>query len=49
MSGDQALAADLVLKVRAPSEAEVQKTKEGSGLISFLWPSQNENLLKKLN
>ena len=40
--------ADIVLKVRAPEEAEVAQLREGACLISFLFPAQNEALLAKL-
>src|SRR5689334_15969420 len=33
--------AELVLKVRAPSPEEVDQLKEGTSLISFIWPAQN--------
>lgn len=44
---------DIVLKVRAPGEHpslgdEVQLLKEGSALASFVWPAQNEALMKRL-
>ncbi len=39
---------DIILKVRAPSDAEIDKFHEGQTLISFIWPAQNEDLLKKL-
>lgn len=38
---------DIVLKLRPPSEAEV-KSLENRTLISFLWPKQNEGLVKQL-
>ena len=41
-------AADLIFKVRAPSLAEVALMKEGSTLISFIWPAQNPELLQAL-
>jgi NAD(P) transhydrogenase subunit alpha len=40
--------ADLVLKVRAPSDEEIAGMKEGQHLISFIWPAQNPELLEKL-
>ena len=40
--------AELVLKVRAPDDAEVAKLKEGQFLASFLWPAQNPALVDKL-
>ena len=39
---------DIVFKVRAPSEDEVKLLKEGTTLISFIWPAQNEDLMKAL-
>jgi len=45
-------AADIVVKVRAPSiEAdndEIELLREGSTLISFIWPAQNPQLLARL-
>ncbi len=39
--------ADIVAKVRPPTEAEVDKLREGQTLISFFYPAQNEDLLKR--
>jgi len=43
---------DIILKVRAPVEGgsndELGRLREGQVLISFLWPGQNPELLKKL-
>ena len=41
--------ADIVVKVREPSDAEVAAAPDGKGLISFVWPAQNEELLAALN
>ena len=41
--------ADIVAKVREPSTDEVAAAPEGKGLISFIWPAQNEELLAALN
>ena len=41
--------ADCVLKVNGPTDDEVELLKEGTMLISFLWPAQNPELLKKLS
>ena len=41
-------AVDIVVKVRAPEEVEVKRFRKGQILISFIWPAQNEDLLKKL-
>src|SRR3954468_3637712 len=34
-------ASDIVFKVRGPSAEEVRLMREGSTLISFIWPAQN--------
>jgi len=45
--------ADLIIKVRPPEfneelgRHEIELMAEGSRLISFIWPAQNEDLLKK--
>lgn len=39
---------DIVFKVRAPSDAEVGLLREGSTLISFIWPAQNPELMQQL-
>ncbi len=41
-------AADIVLKVRPPSLAEVALMKEGATLIGFVWPAQNPELMQAL-
>ncbi|MGC9419362.1 MAG: Re/Si-specific NAD(P)(+) transhydrogenase subunit alpha, partial [Rhodovulum sp.] len=40
-------AADILVKVREPSEAETDHLRRGQTLISFFWPAQNEALLEK--
>jgi NAD(P) transhydrogenase len=40
--------ADIVLKVRPPTLAEIEMLKEGSTLISFLYPAQNKDIVQKL-
>lgn len=40
---------DWVMKVREPSPTEVELLSPGKGLISFLWPAQNADLLERLN
>ncbi len=42
-------AADIVAKVRPPSDAETKKLRKGQTLISFFYPAQNEALLEKVN
>ncbi|MCX7644301.1 MAG: Re/Si-specific NAD(P)(+) transhydrogenase subunit alpha [Rhodobacteraceae bacterium] len=39
-------AADVIVKVRPPTEAETKRLAPGKTLISFFWPAQNEKLLK---
>ena len=39
---------DLILKVRAPDDAESSKLRADQTLISFLWPAQNPELLQVL-
>ena len=41
-------AADIVFKVRAPSMAEVARMREGTMLVSFVWPAQNPDLMQAL-
>ena len=40
-------AADVVAKVRPPTEAELKKSREGQLLISFFYPAQNEKLMQQ--
>ncbi|CAM3468686.1 Re/Si-specific NAD(P)(+) transhydrogenase subunit alpha [Parendozoicomonas haliclonae] len=40
--------ANVLLKVNGPLPEEVELLKEGTMLISFLWPAQHPDLLKKL-
>ena len=39
---------DIVFKVRAPSIEEVAAIKEGTTLVSFIWPAQNPDLIQAL-
>lgn len=39
---------DIVLKVLAPTDAEIDMMHEGLVTLSYLWPAQNPELLKKL-
>ncbi len=39
-------AADVVAKVRPPSDAEIKRLREGQTLISFFYPGQNEALME---
>ncbi|HYD81909.1 MAG TPA: Re/Si-specific NAD(P)(+) transhydrogenase subunit alpha [Paucimonas sp.] len=40
--------ADIVFKVRAPNAEEVALMREGTTLVSFLWPAQNPELMQQL-
>ncbi len=40
--------ADIVFKVRGPSAEEVGLVREGTTLISFIWPAQNPELMQQL-
>ncbi|WP_151636778.1 Re/Si-specific NAD(P)(+) transhydrogenase subunit alpha [Noviherbaspirillum aerium] len=39
---------DIVFKVRGPSPEEVGLIREGSTLVSFIWPAQNPELMQQL-
>jgi len=39
---------DIILKVLAPSETEIDWMHKGQVLLSYLWPAQNPDLLDKL-
>ena len=41
--------ADLIFKVNAPTDAEIAQVKDGATLVSFIWPAQNPELVKKLS
>jgi len=41
--------ADILIKVLAPTEQEINLIKSGTTLISFIWPAQNPDLLKTLS
>jgi NAD(P) transhydrogenase subunit alpha len=40
--------ADIILKVRAPDNNEIELLHEGQTLISFIWPAQNKELMDRL-
>nr|WP_297458175.1 Re/Si-specific NAD(P)(+) transhydrogenase subunit alpha [uncultured Halomonas sp.] len=39
--------ADIVIKVREPSEEEADRLRQDQTLISFFWPAQNEAMLER--
>jgi len=41
-------AADIVFKVRPPSDEELSRLREGTTLVGFVWPAQNRELLERL-
>jgi NAD(P) transhydrogenase subunit alpha len=45
-AGDLVDAVDVVVKVRQPTEAELDRMRKGQTLISFFYPGQSESLLK---
>ncbi|MES1922675.1 hypothetical protein MHBO_004198, partial [Bonamia ostreae] len=47
-SQQKALSADVVLKVRAPSNEEISHLKDESTLFSFVFPAKNKQLVQKL-
>ena len=42
-------AADVVVKVRPPMDAEIKRLREGQTLISFFYPGQNKDLMEAAN
>ncbi|CAG9860426.1 unnamed protein product [Phyllotreta striolata] len=48
VDAQNAFAADIVLKVRQPLDQEVEKFRENSTLISFLFPGMNGKLVDRL-
>ncbi|MGR5500010.1 Re/Si-specific NAD(P)(+) transhydrogenase subunit alpha [Vibrio sp. DNB22_10_4] len=49
ISSQEVWQSDLVLKVNAPNDEEIESLKEGASLISFVWPAQNPELMEKLS
>jgi len=41
--------ADIVLKVQAPTDNEIDLMHKGQVILSYLWPAQNPDLLEKLS
>ena len=39
---------DIIFKVRGPSAEEIALMREGTTLISFIWPAQNPELMQKM-
>ncbi|MDW6004470.1 Re/Si-specific NAD(P)(+) transhydrogenase subunit alpha [Vibrio mangrovi] len=49
VSNEEVWNADIILKVNAPTSEEIELIKEGTTLISFIWPAQNPELLETLS
>ena len=47
-SREQTWKSDLLLKVRPPSLEEAARLQDEAGLISFLYPAQNKDLIELL-
>lgn len=47
-TAEDAFRSDIIMKVRAPSLKETDHLKQGSSLISFLYPAQNSDLIDEL-
>jgi NAD(P) transhydrogenase subunit alpha len=47
-AGDLWKSSDIVMKVRAPDDREIDLLRSGQTIISFMWPAQNPELLKTL-
>jgi len=47
-TAEEAWGADVVLKVNAPTLDEVDNLRAEQALLSFIWPAQNAELIKKL-
>lgn len=46
VSGDDVWQSDIVLKVNAPENDEIDKLQAGTTLVSFIWPAQNPELIQ---
>ncbi|AWH87283.1 Re/Si-specific NAD(P)(+) transhydrogenase subunit alpha [Limnobaculum parvum] len=48
VSTDDVWQSDIILKVNAPEEFEIELLRAGTTLVSFIWPAQNPELMQKL-
>ncbi|MGZ5365318.1 MAG: Re/Si-specific NAD(P)(+) transhydrogenase subunit alpha, partial [Mycobacterium sp.] len=46
---EQALSADIVLKVNAPADAEIAAVRDGATLVGLIAPALNPELVEKLS
>ncbi|MCR5084078.1 MAG: Re/Si-specific NAD(P)(+) transhydrogenase subunit alpha [Succinivibrionaceae bacterium] len=49
VKGREVYNSDVIYKVNAPSDEEIELLKEGQILVSFIRPAQNSDLVEKLN
>ncbi len=47
VTGDEVWQSDVILKVNAPNDDEIALLNPGTTPISFIWPAQNPQLMKK--
>ena len=47
-NADDVFASNIILKVRGPTTAEIEKLQSGSVYMSFLYPAQNKSLIDQL-
>ncbi|WP_028357803.1 Re/Si-specific NAD(P)(+) transhydrogenase subunit alpha [Brackiella oedipodis] len=48
VDSDQVWQSDIIYKVNAPTDTEIEKIKSGATLVCFIWPAQHAELLQKL-
>lgn len=48
VQGDAVYNSDLIYQLNPPTDAELAKIKDGTTLVSFIWPRQDKALLDKL-
>jgi len=48
VDGNAIWQSDIILKVNAPGDDEIECLNPGTTLVSFIWPAQNPQLLEKL-
>lgn len=48
VDGESVWQSEIIFKVNAPENAEIEKIQAGATLISFIWPAQNEELMQAL-
>ncbi|MFD0966395.1 Re/Si-specific NAD(P)(+) transhydrogenase subunit alpha [Seminibacterium arietis] len=48
-TAEEVYSADIIFKVNAPTDDEIAMIKDGATLVSFIYPAQNTELMKKLS